>query len=149
MPSRSGMAALAFWIGIAATVAADEPAVANTVRLQLKITGLPASGCLLKVAPAHAGCQFPVIERQIAAGAGSGGMVTLAPIIIHATSTGADRDCSFAITLQEPGQPPQTYRRGVRLAPAEPGQPMPVKDLRVYLSAPSLAAREEAGRTRR
>jgi hypothetical protein len=144
------MAALAL-LGIGTLAAADdEPAaVANTVRLQLKITGLPASNCLLKIAPAHAGCRFPVVERQIAAGRGGAGMVTLEPILIQATSTGADRDCSFAITLQEPGRPPQTFRRGLRLVPPEPGKPGPVRDFRVYLSAPSLAARDEAGRARR
>jgi hypothetical protein len=143
------MAALALWIGTAALAPADEPAVANTVRLQLKITGLPASGCLLKVAPAHPGCQFPAIERKITAVPGSGGMVSLPALVIPATTTSADRDCTFAITIQEPGRPPRTFRRGVRLAPAEPGKPTPVKDLRVYLSAPSLAVREDTGRLRR
>lgn len=150
MPSRSRTAALALILGWAAGAAAsDEPAVTNTVRLQLKITGLPAGGCLLKIAPAHPGCEFPVIERKIAARPGSGGMAVMEPIVVKATSTGADRDCSFAITLQEPGQPPQTFRRGVRLVPPEPGKAAPVKDLRVYLSAPSLAARELPGRSRR
>lgn len=156
MPSRSRMAALALalvlvpapgWVVPAR--AADEVAVANTVRLQLRITGLPTSGCLLKVVPAHPGCQFAVIERKIAAGPGTGGMVTLAPILVKATSTGADHDCSFAITIQEPGQPPQTFRRGLRLVPPEPGKPAPVKDLRVYLTAPSLTVRDTPDRIRR
>jgi hypothetical protein len=155
MPSRSRMAALALIAGSLAletgSIArgADEPVVANTVRLQLQITGLSSKGCVLKVAPAHPGCKFKAIERRIDSGNADGMIRLKEPIVLQATSTAADRDCSFAITIQEPGLPPQTYRRGLRLVPGVAGQPAPIQTLKVYLSAPSIAARDAAGKARR
>lgn len=148
MSRRSRMAvriALAV-AALAAGARAGEP-VQNTVQLQLQVSGLADRGCMLEIRPAHPGCRFEPVRRRIE-GYAPGGHATLKPIAIAATSLGADRDCTFAITLQEPGQPPRTYRRGLRLVPAEPGRPAPVQTLRAFLSAPTLAARDEAGRVR-
>jgi hypothetical protein len=147
------MAALAVLAGSTAlgtipAARAEEPPVANTVRLQLRITGLSGSGCTLKITPAHPGCQFKPIVRRVPP-TGGGSMLPLEPIALTATSTGADRDCSFAITIQEPGQPPQTFRRGIRLLSPTAGQAVPVQTVKVYLSATSLAARDAAGKARR
>lgn len=154
MPSRSRVAVpgLLAAVGCLAGSAGadDQPAeVANRVQLQLRITGLTKPGTTIKIAPAHPGCQFKPVVRTLP-NVASGGMVMLKPPIdVVVTSTGADRDCSFAITLQEPGRPPQTFRRGLRLKAAEAGEPMPVQSLPVYLSAPSLAAGAEKGKVRR
>ncbi len=69
-------------------------------------------------------------------------MVRLQPITIDARSLGADRDCSFAITIREPNQPPKTFRRGIRLTDPEPGVTSTAQTLKLYLSAPSVAARD-------
>jgi hypothetical protein len=115
----------------------------NTIRLQLQISGLRQDGCTLKITPGHPGCQFAPIERRIASAAGRyGGMIRLDPIVLDASTTSADRDCSFAITLTEPGGTPRTYRRGVRLEAAPAEGPAPSQTVKVYLSAPSLAARD-------
>lgn len=153
MPSRSRMAALAaLAVGLAAASAlhaADDPAVANTVRLQLQITGLSAKGCTLKVAPAHPGCAFTPIERRIDSGNVSGMIRLREPIVLVATTTSADRDCSFAITIHEPGQSPQTFRRGIRLIPPSNGKPAPTQTVKVYLSTTPLAVRNDPAKAKR
>jgi hypothetical protein len=125
---------------------AGEAPVENKVNLQLQITGLGAEGCTLEIKPGHPGCQFESLERRVKR---VGETVTLAPIAITAKSTGADRDCSFAITIKEPGQPPKTFRRGLRLSARAAGEPAPVQSLKVYLSAPSVAIRDSGSSPRR
>ncbi len=150
MSSRSRMAALVL-TGVLAAVSsatrANEP-VANTLRLELLITGLGSEGCTLAIRPSHPGCRFEAIEHRVMTGSRTG-MIKLKPIEMTAVSLGADRDCSFSITLNEPGQPPRTYHRGIRLAPPGPDGKSPVQTVKVYLTSPSLAAREEAGRVQR
>jgi hypothetical protein len=145
------MAALAlaavYASGATPTWAGDKP-VENQVNLQLQIAGLGSEGCKVEIQPGHAGCQFDKIEKTIKAGQG-GGVVTLRPIVVDARSTGADRDCSFAITIKEPGQPARTVRRGLRLTAQTAGKAKPTQTLKVYLSAPSVAVRDGAGRTQR
>jgi hypothetical protein len=126
----------------------DELTASNTVRLQLQITGLGSEGCTIAIRPAHPGCHFESIERRIVLRS-AGGMVRLEPIELKATSTGADRDCSFAITLTEPGKQPRTYHRGVRLAAADPGRDAQAQVVKLYLTAPSLAVRDDPAVIRR
>jgi hypothetical protein len=125
--------------------ASDAP-VENKVNLQLQIAGVGSEGCKIEIRPGHPGCQFDKVEKTIKRG---GEVISLDPIVIAARSTGADRDCSFAITIKEPGQPARTVRRGLRLAAQVPGKPKPTQTLKVYLSAPSVAVREGAARTHR
>lgn len=146
MPSRSRMAAWALVAGLSGFAAArgdGDARPTNKVRLDIQIAGLGDAGGRVEIRPGHPGCSFRPVARVVPA---SGKLDTIA---ILATSTGADRDCSFAITVREPGQPPRTYRRGLRLALRPPGGPVPEQSLKCYLSAPSLAAQDEAGRTRR
>lgn len=148
MQSRSWMAALAVVAGCAlAGAQADEPspAVENKVNLQLRIAGLRADACEVEIKPGHPGCQFTTITRRVTRSDAAGTL----DLPIVARSIGADRDCSFAITVREPGQPPKTYRRGVRLSPATASQPTPSQTLKVYLNAPSLAARDAPSRPKR
>ena len=151
MRSRSWMAA---WACIASMTGAEAPAraadtpVVNRVNLQLQITGLRDDGCTIEIKPGHPACQFDKVIKRISPGQG-GETLTLEPISLDAKSSGADRDCSFAITIKEPGQPPKTFRRGVRLSTRSAGEPAPVQNLKVYLNAPSVASKGDSSKARR
>jgi hypothetical protein len=137
------MAALAIVAGLASGpgARADDTPVENKVNLDLQISGLGGSGCQIEIKPGHAACQFRKVEKKVERTT-EGEALRLDTIAIVAKSTGADRDCSFAITVREPGQPARTYRRGVRLVPHSPDQPTPIQSLRCYLNAPAVAAKE-------
>jgi hypothetical protein len=145
------MAALAIAAGCiwgnARALAADT-AVENKVSLQLQINGLSTESCTIVIKPGHPGCQFETVEKKLSK-TGQSEVLNVPAFTIKAKSTGADRDCSFAITIKEPGQPPRTVRRGLRLAAPKAGQPTPMQTLKLHLSAPSIAARESDARTRR
>jgi hypothetical protein len=132
-----------------ATTRAGSAPVKNEVRLELQITGLQPGDCEVEVKPGHAGCQFSKVVKQIkGSGAGSRSVaLVLDPIL--AQSTNADRDCAFAITIREAGQPARTFRRGLRLATPTANRPLPTQSLTCYISAPSLADREETPPRRR
>ncbi len=121
--------------------AADDPPVENQVNLQLRIAGLESDSCIVEIKPAHPGCEFQPIVKKVERE--RSGIISIDRIPILARSTGANRDCSFAITIKEPGQPDKTFRRGMRLTAQDAGEAVPVKSLRIYLSAPELAEREE------
>ncbi|GIW89118.1 MAG: hypothetical protein KatS3mg108_3442 [Isosphaeraceae bacterium] len=151
MRGRSGMAVLAIWLGVASAAALGQSqsgprmSVTNRVNLQLQISGLGREGCEIEVVPGHPGCRFESVRRTVES-VGVGAVVRLDTIPIEATSTGADRDCSFKITIREPGQPPRTFLRGLRLSGGGGARP---QTLRCYLSTASLAARDaEARRSR-
>src|SRR4051794_19488651 len=145
MPSRSWMAALSVASVLALTPGSSraDDAVTNRVQLNLHIVGLGPAGCEVEVRPAHPGSQFPRVLRRV------GSSAETARFTLDARSISADRDCTVAITVREPGLPPRTYRRGVRLTPPLPGQPLPVQSLSFHLTAPSLAAREDRPAIRR
>jgi hypothetical protein len=122
----------------APTATSREPAPTSTqaagskVLLELAIAGLSSRGCDVDVKPAHAACVFTPITKHV----GSTGKITIEVKNIRTES--ADRDCSFAITIREPGQAPRTTYRGLRLNP--PGS-TPPQSLSCYLSSPSRVAR--------
>jgi hypothetical protein len=156
MQSRSWMAAftLAAWLVVLhqpPAQAAAEPVV-NQVKLELQITGLGRNGCEVEIKPGHAGCEFPTVVKQVDGPAGSTapGARTIIPLDpIMARSTNADHDCAFAITIREAGQPPKTFRRGIRLTPKPENGTVPVQTLTCYLPSPSLAAQEKPSTPRR
>jgi len=122
---------------------AEAPPAAHNVSLRLNIAGLGRGGCDVDVKPAHASCKFrPRVEHV-----GSDGKMKID--LDDVRSTGADRDCSFAITIREPGHPDKTVRRGLQLAAPVAGRPAPVQPFDCYLSSPSLLARNHDSRTRR
>ena len=149
MPSRLGMAALA----VAAIVAgpgqgrAGDPPVENRVNLELQISGLGRDGCEIEIRPGHPGCQFRPIAR-IVDPTQAADPLKLAKIPIVAQSTGPDRDCSFTITVKEPGRPPATFRRGVRLSLPTASKPLPEQSLKCLLNTAAVA-RNERDRPRR
>lgn len=156
MRSRSGMAVLV--LGLAPVFAtspvsrADDveaEAVENKVRLVLQISGLGPEGALIEIRPGHKACDFKPVNEEIKRGQLPPDSVIKLDLDIEAETTSADRDCSFAITVKEPGQTPKTYHRGLRLTDHEAGQPLPSKILRCYLSSPSIATRDTSVPRRR
>src|SRR5262249_31430865 len=99
--------------------------------------GLTSRGCDLEIKPAHPGCSFRKVSKHITQSEMDAyKQVTVSFDDIRSES--ADRDCSFAITIREPGQPPQTLHRGLRLS--APGSPA-TQSLSCCLSSPSRVAR--------
>lgn len=145
MRSRSWMAALSLVAGLALWAAApiradDKAPVRNTINLQLQITGLSADGTVVEIKPGSPACKFAEVKKTIRH---AGTIVRLAEIAIDAESTGADGQCSFLITIKEPGQPPKEFRRGVRLAAKhDEHKSVESQTLKIYLTAPSVAARD-------
>jgi hypothetical protein len=109
---------------------APQPA-AQTVRLDLRIAGLGTKGCDVEVKPGHKGCTFQPMNRHVDAK----GYLSLT--IRDVRSQSADRDCTFAITIREPGQPERTAYRGLRLSSHNSAG----QQLTCYLSSPSKVAR--------
>ena len=146
MQGRSWMAALTLVAGIigaaGARSKAEAPPAAHKVSLRLNIAGLGRGGCDVDVKPAHAGCTFRPRVQHV----GPDGKVRIE--LDDVRSTGADRDCSFAITIREPGHADKTVRRGFQLAAPIAGRPAVAQPFDCYLSSPSLLARNGDTRTR-
>jgi hypothetical protein len=128
---------------------AESVGVRNRVTLVLQVSGLGQEGFEVEVRPAHPGCRFEPVRRAHEDPIPAGAVVRLDPIAIDAQSLGADRDCSFAITIREPGKPPRTFLRGLRLNLATAEQAVPAQTFRCYLSATALALKEDGARQRR
>ena len=126
----------------------DPSAVSNTVRLEIQLAGLGANGGKVTIKPAHPGCQFKPVAIPIAKGP-AGDVVKLDPISVSASTTSADRDCTFEITLTEPGRETKTFRRGLRLNPPTPGvATAPARSLKCYLPV-TVAIKDDAKATTR
>lgn len=109
-----------------------ESGVVNKVVLELQIQGLSKEGCVIEITPGHPGCQFKKVRYKV-----DNPRVLLQPIEV--TSLSADLDCSFAITIKEPGMPPQTFRRGLRLNKPQSAEQKPESKLTCFLATPSMA----------
>jgi hypothetical protein len=149
MQGRSWMAALTLVAGMigasGARSKAEAPPAAHKVSLRLNIAGMieGGPGCDVEVKPAHAGCNFRPRVQHVE----SNGRIQI--ILDDVRSTGADRDCSFAITIREPGHADKTVRRGLQLAAPVAGRTALAQSFDCYLSSPSLLARNSDPRTRR
>jgi hypothetical protein len=144
------MAALALAAGLCQiptrTLAGDPPAAnpgveakTQTVTLVLRIAGLGTKGCDVEIKPGHPGCEFQPVTRHVAS---SGELsVEVKDVVIK----NADRDCTFAITIREPGESVRTMRRGLRVGAARESQKTPT--LVCYLSSPSRIAKTEGAST--
>lgn len=156
MQGRSWMAAwtvgltLGFGVSPLAARGGDQPGQADdatsvravesrphTIKLELRIAGLLAGGpgCDVDIKPGHPGCTFrPVLGRHVS----PSGVATL--VLNDVRTRSADRDCTFAITIREPGQVVRTVHRGLRLNPdTGPGQV-----LTCNVTSPSRIARTQA-----
>lgn len=104
--------------------------IVNKVVMELQIQGLSSEGCIVEITPGHPGCKFKKVRYKV-----DSARVLLQPIEV--TSLSADRDCSFAITIKEPGMPEQTIRRGMRLSKPDDTATIPQTRLTCYLATPS------------
>lgn len=111
------------------------------VILELRIAGLGPKGCDVEVKPAHPACKFrPVVEHV-----DSRGWASLQFKDVETES--ADRDCTFAIAIREPGHAVRTVHYGLQLRTDRNHEHVRT----CYLSSPSRLARaekEEAARRR-
>jgi len=80
------------------------------VELNLLIAGLGRDGCDIEVKPGTRSCKFQTQTQHV----GSQGKANL--VFRDIEFRGADRNCSFAITVREAGQAPRTIYRGFRLS---------------------------------
>lgn len=144
MQGRSWMAALILASAsagpIASAVAGGPPPVKQKVVLQIRLDGVtPSSGAQLVIKPGHRACKFAEVVYQYK---GQERITDIPPIDVESLS--ADRDCSFAITLKEPGQPDKSFRRSLQLAAptdAAAGKP---QVFQCFLSSHAVAARAAA-----
>lgn len=149
MQGRSRMAALAGVVAAvvvhsaATAVHAEDAIVVKQVKLDLRIAGLGRKGCDVEIKPGHPGCRFQKVTQHV----GSAGEETV--VIPNVECRNADRDCSFTITVKEPGQADATVRRGFRLSAPDPDRPASTQSFACFINAPSKLARAEAERTRR
>ena len=153
MRSRSRMAAWALLTSAivaaeATTTNAAGPPVENSITVELQIDGLGPNGAKVEIKPGHPGCSFTPVVKAIDP-ASVRAEHRLDPITMTARSTGADRDCSFVITIKEPGLPVKTVRRGVILRPEVAGQPSPKQSVKWVVNSPTMAARDDKGKVRR
>jgi hypothetical protein len=142
MQGWSWMAALTLAASLSGALApsiraSEPPAVKQKVSLSLRLDGLPAEGGEIEIKPGHAGCKFETIKFQTKSHPKViDGKIFLDPIEVETIS--ADRECSFAITLREPGQPDKVVRRTLRLVPTPPGKTATAQPLTCYISSNSL-----------
>lgn len=116
--------------GFVQTAKADS-GVVNKVMIELNIEGLPKEGCEIVIEPGHPGCKFKRVRYRVDVNP-----AMLQPIEV--TTFSLDRDCSFAITIKEPGMPEYKVRRGLRLAKPVAGAPEPPESyLKCHLATPS------------
>jgi hypothetical protein len=109
-----------------------KPAATHNVKLLLRIAGLSRDGCNVEIKPAHPGCSFRTRSTHV----DEKGLAEIA--FEDVKSQSADRDCTFAITIREAGQPERTVMRGLRLGSGQTAEP---RSLECFLSSPSRLAR--------
>jgi hypothetical protein len=126
----------------------EKRSTANTqpVELTLLIAGLSQDGCEVEIKPGNRSCRFQPQRLRVE----SHGKAKFAFRDIELR--GADRNCTFAITVHEAGQTSRTIYRGFRIAsrPAPTPATRGAQTFTCYMNSPSkLAGLEPAGQTRR
>lgn len=130
-------------VGLAA-IADDKPLViVNHVNVKLRIDGVGSKGCEVEIKPGHAACKFRRLIIKYAANTPKDRYESRELPTIVAETSSADRECSFEIVVREEGKPEKTFVRGIRFSPRVSGEPVPVKSATFYLTAPSLAAKNQ------
>ncbi len=135
------MAALSIAAALAAGVSAptnslagDLAPIKQKVTLNIRFTGGVGQKADVVVKPGNAGCRFKPITRAIDPNVD----VPFGPFDVETFS--AEGNCSFAITVKEPGQPDKTVRRILQITPkpdAKPGEPV---TLSCFVSSRSLSS---------
>ena len=116
------------------------------MELNLLIAGLGRDGCEVEIKPGNRSSRFKPLSDHV----GPTGKGTF--VFRDVEVLGADRYCSFAVTMREPGQAPKTIFRGFRIATrATPsGSPTGAQSFTCYMNSPSkLAGLDRTDRTRR
>jgi hypothetical protein len=110
-------------------------AQARAIELNLMIAGLGRDGCEVEVKPGTRSCRFQPQTQHVA----SHGKASL---VFHDVEfRGADRNCSFAITVREAGQEPRTIYRGFRLPNrVDPSRPAATPSFTCFMTSPSKLA---------
>lgn len=151
MQGRSWMAALTLVASLAgpwapATRAAEPTPIKQQVKLSLRLDLVSIEGGEVVIKPGHPGCRFETIAfktknhpRAI------DGLIYLDPIAVETVSP--DRDCSFAITVKEPGHPDKTVRRNLRIVPTPEGRAARPQVLKCYISSNALSPSPVAEKT--
>jgi hypothetical protein len=136
----------------------------SALQLKLAIAGLGREGCDVEVKPGNASCRFRVLnvteQGEVFKKGAEGPQHVSSNGYAHMELRdiqlrGADKICTVAITVREPGQTTRTVYRGFPLKPkAEPGKGAmaPTGKLPVftcYLNSPSKIARLEEPTTRK
>jgi hypothetical protein len=118
----------------------------QTVELNLLIAGLGQDGCEVEIKPGNRSCRFQPQHLRVE----SQGKAKF--MFRDIELRGADRNCTFAITVHETGQASRTIYRGFRIGsrltpgPASQG----AQSFTCYMNSPSkLAGLERTGQTRR
>ncbi len=132
------LVAAAVGVGVCAssTIAAGPTPVKQKVLLKVRVDGTsPYTGVELVIKPGHPACRFKPITHPVK---GDGDQDIL-PIDVETLS--ADRDCSFAIVLKEPGQPDKIFRRSLQITPATEATAGKPQVLQCYLSSRAITAK--------
>jgi hypothetical protein len=80
-----------------------------TIQINLAVAGLGAEGCDVEIKPANPSCKFRPPSPQHVPSSGQV-KIKLSDVELR----GADKTCTIAITVREPGQPAQMIYRGFR-----------------------------------
>jgi hypothetical protein len=115
------------------TKAAAKKAPTYTVLLNVGVRGVSRKGCDIEIKPANSSCQFKPLTYHVASSEPTW-------IEVKGIETqSADRDCTFAITVHEPGYGERTFRRGLRLKKTGDAR----QALDCFVSSPSKLAQVE------
>ncbi len=97
------------------------------IQIDLAVAGLGTEGCDVEIKPANPSCKFRSPAPQHVSSQGQV-KVQLREVELR----GADKTCTIAITVREPGQPPQTIYRGFRPGSSKSG---PVPRFACYITS--------------
>jgi hypothetical protein len=98
-----------------------------TIQIVLAVAGLGSEGCDVEIKPANPSCKFRSPAPQHVPSSGQV-KINLRDVELR----GADKTCTIAITVREPGQPAQTIYRGFRPGSFKSG---PVPSFACYISS--------------
>ncbi len=118
----------------------------QTIKLNIMIAGLGHDGCAVDIKPGNRSTRFKPQHQRV----DSRGEAKF--VFQDIEAIGADRNCTFAITVHEAGQADRTIYRGFRVATRAAFVPSPqgVQSFTCYMNAPSkLAGLEPPSQIRR
>jgi len=88
----------------------------NRLELELRISGQGHQAMEVEIKPGHSACFFQPLHLRLDSGAAPSMMIR--DVVVRSFSV--DRDASVEIILREPGHPPKSTRRAVRLLKSPP-----------------------------